>query len=103
VLQPKVQKLLTASAAVQQTGQAGMMASMMGGQPSNSGVTKALRDLRAAVKDPKTSSETLASRLQAWREAHDKAKADLVAAQKDLTDLLTVRQEGVLMMMGMLQ
>jgi hypothetical protein len=78
------------------------MASFMGFQ-TVSPVAKAMNDLRAAVKDPKTSNQTLGTKLRTWRDARDKAKTDLAKAQKDLIDVLTPRQEATLFNMGFIQ
>jgi hypothetical protein len=102
VIQPKVQKLLSAIADAAPPAQAGGMRMAFGALSASSAVTKATSDLRAAVNDPKTSAQTLELRLHAWRDAHEKAQADLAAAQKDLTSVLTARQEATLSMMGML-
>ncbi len=102
VLQPKVQKVLLAFAAASPPGQGAGMSMMMGAPVGVSAVAKATKDLRAAVKDPNTSAETFSTRLRIWRDAHERAKTDLAAAQKDLTDVLTVRQEAVLMQMGLI-
>jgi hypothetical protein len=102
VLQPKIQKVLVLLAAAAPPGQGAGMSMMMGAGVGVSPVAKATKDLRAALKDPHTSEEAFGARLRAWREAHEKAKTDLATAQKDLTDVLTVRQEAVLMQMGLI-
>jgi len=82
-----------------------------GGQGGNRGadtanqtpVAKATADLRTTIDNKSASSEEIGKKLTALREAREKAKADLVAAQKDLKELLTQRQEATLVMMGMLE
>jgi hypothetical protein len=102
VLQPKIQKVLLLLAAASPPGQSAGMSMMLGAPVGVSPVAKATKDLRAALKDPHTSEEAFGTRLRAWREAHEKAKADLATAQKDLTDVLTIRQEAALMQMGLI-
>ena len=43
------------------------------------------------------------ARLEKYREAHKKKMAELAAAQKDLREVLSLRQEAVLVSMGMLE
>jgi len=102
VLQPKVSKVLTALAAASQPGQGGMMAGMMSGMSGQSPAAAAMKELRAAITAPNTSPDIVSSKLRIWRDAHEKAKSELAGAQKELTELLTVRQEAVLMGMGLI-
>ena len=101
VIQPKIMKVLAASAGANQTPAGRGMAGFMGLPSGNA--DKAMKDLRTTVNDPHASPETIGLKLQAWRDAHQKAKADLAAAEKDLVDVLTVRQEATLMQMGLIQ
>ncbi len=48
-------------------------------------------------------NEELKAKLAALRDARAKARADLEAAQKDLQEVLTPRQEAVLVAMGMIE
>jgi len=100
IIQPKIQKVLQALAEASPPNQRGGMSMMMGMSMGASIVAKATSDLRAALSDPKTSDQSIGLRLQAFREAHEKAQSNLAAAQKDLVEVLTVRQEAVLMQMG---
>jgi hypothetical protein len=61
------------------------------------------RDLRASLENKEAKPEELKAKLAAYREARQKAKADLTKAQEELRELLTVRQEAVLVMMGTLE
>jgi hypothetical protein len=67
-----------------------------------SAVAKASSDLRTAIENKDTPPAELASKLAALRDAREKAKSDLVGAQKELKELLTQRQEAILVNMGML-
>lgn len=69
---------------------------------SQSPVSKASDELRTALDDKKTSGEDIGKKLTTYRQARDKAKDDLVKAQKDLRELLTQRQEATLVLGGML-
>lgn len=66
-------------------------------------VRKAQDSLRAAVDDGNTNPQELASRIKALRDAREKARANLQSAQKELKDLLTQKQEAVLLMFGMIE
>jgi len=59
-------------------------------------------DLQTALDDPKASPQDIQTKVAALREAREKARADLLAAQKDLLELLTSFQEAVLVCQGYL-
>lgn len=73
-----------------------------GGQPETA-VTRARSELQATLDNTGASAEEISAKLTALREARTKAQADLQAAQKDLKEVLTQRQEAVLVMMGTLE
>ena len=56
-----------------------------------------------ALENKDTPADQIAAKLTALREARAKAKADLETAQKDLKEVLTPRQEAVMVSMGMLE
>ena len=58
--------------------------------------------LRTALDSDSTSAEDLKAKLAAVREARKKAAAELEAARADLAKVLSVRQEAVLVSMGVL-
>lgn len=72
------------------------------GGNTDSPVGKATQDLREALDNKDSSADDIAKKLTALRDAREKSHADLVAAQKDLKDVLTQRQEAVLVMAGQL-
>lgn len=77
-----------------------------GGSTDNqpqSPVRQASDDLRKALENKDTPAEDISKKLSALREAREKARADLQAAQKELKELLTQRQEAILVSMGMLE
>src|SRR5207237_3860536 len=65
-------------------------------------VEKAQRELRQTLDNKEANAEQINSKLTALREAKEKAKTTLASAQKDLKEILTQRQEAVLVMFGML-
>jgi DNA-binding NarL/FixJ family response regulator len=66
-------------------------------------VAKASAALQAAVDNKDTAPAELDQKLSALRDARAKAKTQLSAAQKELKELLTRRQEAVLVNNGMLE
>jgi len=102
VLQPLIQKVMAASSAA---GQQGMpMARFMTGQsPAAKKLSKAKQALAAAIKDANTTPGQFATALQAVRDARRDAGKELAAAQHELVSVLTVRQEGVLASMGIIE
>ena len=106
VLSPKLDKIMTAQRDAR--GGSNFGGRTRGGQPGaadaapTTPVAKASADLRTAVDNKDTSAEDITKKLTALREAREKSKADVLALQKDLKDVLTPRQEAVLVTMGML-
>jgi hypothetical protein len=105
VLSPKIEKLMTAQRDSRVGFGGGGRGPRPGGdnnQPSTP-VAKAQADLRTALENKDTPAPELAAKLAALRDARDKARADLTASQKELKEILTQRQEAVLVTMGMLE
>jgi hypothetical protein len=71
-------------------------------QTDASPVQAASRELRNVLDDKNATPEQIAAKLTALREAKEKSKTTLASAQKDLKEVLTQRQEAVLVMFGML-
>ncbi len=119
VLQPKVEKVQQLQLAAAPRGMGMMFGGGRGGpgggrdggssggsqasDPSASPVEQKTRDLRASIENKEAKPEELKAKLAALREAKQKAKADLTKAQEDLRELLTVRQEAVLVMNSLLE
>ena len=70
--------------------------------PALSPVAKAAAELKAAVDNKEAAPAEYSQKLAALRDAKEKAKVELATAQKELKELLTQRQEAVLVSMGML-
>jgi len=102
VLSPKIEKLMTAQRDARVGGFGG--GGRRGGDTQNQTATaKASAELRTALENKDTPAPEIAAKLTALREARDKARAELTAAQKELKEILTQRQEAVLVTMGMLE
>ncbi len=66
-------------------------------------VQEKTKELQDALDSKDTKPEDLKAKLAALREARAKAKENLAKAQKELSELLTQRQEAGLVMMGILE
>ena len=118
VIQPKVEKVMTAQRESRSggfgfggfggggRGGAGGGGGGGGGgadrQPTTA-VGKASQDLRTTLEDKNAAPETISKKLATLREAREKARKDVADAQKDLKEILTQRQEAVLVINGMLE
>jgi hypothetical protein len=112
VIEPRVEKVLTLSRQTrvmagfgqrfrppqeQATGQ-----QATGQQAEQTQVEKAQQDLRTVLENKQAKPEEIKQKLTALREAVEKAKQELAKAQQDLREILNVRQEAQLVLMGLL-
>ena len=111
-LQPKVEKVMTAQQANRAGGGAGGRRGGAGGggagaapadNTPQSPVAAASKDLQDALGNKDSTPEQIKVKLQALRDARTKAHTDLAAAQAELKEVLTARQEAVLVARGMLE
>jgi hypothetical protein len=118
VLEPKVTKVMDASRAARSSngfgGGGGRTRGPGGGNPGGTGtptpaptteqspVSKASADLRAVVENKSAAASEYTEKLAAYRAAREKAKTDSAAAQKELKELLTPKQEAVLVSNGII-
>jgi chromosome segregation ATPase len=65
-------------------------------------VSNAAEELRKTVADKGSTPEDITKKLTALREAREKAKNELTGAQKELRELLSARQEAILVTNGIL-
>ena len=106
-LKPKVDAMITLQ---MQAGGRGMMGGggrNRGGnaqapQGPTSPVADASAALQATLENKDSTADQIKAKLTTLREVRAKAKEELAAAQKGLRELLSVRQEAVLVSMGML-
>jgi chromosome segregation ATPase len=63
---------------------------------------KAQAQLRTTLENTSATPEQVKKDLTALREAKEKAKQELAAAQKELQKVVTVKQEANLVLMGLL-
>jgi hypothetical protein len=105
VLQPKIEAVQAAQRDARGGGFGGFGGGPGGGRNADqaqSPVQVAAQDLRQALDNKDTSADAIQKKLDAYREARAAANKKLQDTQKALMDLLTQRQEAVLVMMGML-
>jgi len=127
VLEPRLTKVMDLNRQTQGMGRGGMFGMMggmrgqrganatandAGGQGARRGpqqdpatmtpVEKAQEQLRTTLENQSASPEEIKKSLTAFREAREKARQELAAAQQELKQILTVRQEAQLVMMGQL-
>jgi hypothetical protein len=103
VLQPKISKVMEVQ--MQSFGGGGFGRGGRGGgdnQPTTP-VARASAELRTTLENKDAPADEIAKKLTALREAREKARAELQAAQKELKEVLTQRQEAVLVTNGMLE
>jgi hypothetical protein len=73
------------------------------GAAANNPVAQAMEGLRTTLDNKDASADDISKKLTALRDAREKARAELTSAQKDLKEVLTQRQEAVLVVNGMLE
>ena len=103
VMQPKIEKVMTAQQDLR--GGFGGRRGPGGGQDNDqarSPVQQAQRDLRQTLENKDAPADEITRKLEALREARTAAKTSLETAQKELKEVLTPRQEAVLVSFGML-
>jgi len=110
VIEPKVDKVMNAQR--ESRGGFGGFGGRGGGgggggggadQQPTTAVGKAGADLRTTLEDKNAAPETIAKKLATLREAREKGRKDVADAQKELKEILTQRQEAVLVINGMLE
>ena len=75
--------------------------SASGGEPSE--VEEAAEAVREAAEDPDVGPREAGRRLATYRKAREKARERLDKAEREVKELLTHRQEGILLMMGLVE
>lgn len=105
ILLPRIQKVINARNNTPATSGNNMMSRMMttnttGRNQSQTPYQKANADLRNMLNDPNTSNTIIAQKLKDYRAAADLALKDLHSAEKNLADVLTPRQEAILVDLG---
>ena len=116
VLEPKLTKVMDASRAARSTGgfggggftggrtrggnNGGAPATPPPVDPNATPVQKASAELRAVVDKKDAAASEYTEKLAAYRAAREKAKTDQAAAEKELKEVLTPKQEAILVSSG---
>jgi len=98
VISVKLQKVITTRQAL--TGEARGGGFGPGGGMSR--ISQAQAELKTVLADPKHTKAEIDDHVTAVRKARQQSRADLEAAQKELVQMLTARQEAVLISLGYL-
>jgi hypothetical protein len=100
VLEPKIEKVQTLL--LQSSVHGGWM-NHPGSDPAHvPDVVKTLESLRKLLQNKEAKAEDVATALKDYRQARAKAQEALEKAQKDLKEVVTIRQEALLVTMGVL-
>ena len=111
VLQPRIDKVQTLARQSRGGGMRGMMGGdRRGNRPGQEArpereqteIEKATGALSKLVADKESKPEAIKTSLATLRQAREKAKQELAKAQKELREVVTVRQEAQLVLMGLL-
>ena len=108
ILAPKIQKVVDLSNELAQgtVGSANynniMVAPRQGQATASGAVAAALVELNTMLANASTPDSDIKIKLTALRDAKKKAQAELDAASSDLVELVTLRQEGVLISVSIL-
>jgi hypothetical protein len=94
ILLPKLKKLL---AARQKLPSSGDFSSLF---PKQTPVRKTALDLKTLLDNPKSSNVVILASLAEYRKASSKAAEEYARAQKEISDVLTPRQEAILVDLG---
>jgi len=71
-------------------------------QQEQTPLEEATANLRAVLQDQEASDAQIQEALTAYREEREKVREELAEAQQDLREVLSLRQEGQLVLMGLL-
>ena len=113
VLSPRLENLLRVQQEAR-TGLSGMRGGGGGPGGSRGGLLGPSRDkpselelaaeaVRLAARDPDIPNRDTSLALKEYRKERDKARSKLAAAEQELRDLVTQRQEAILVMLGVLE
>jgi hypothetical protein len=112
VLSPRIEKLLLAQqdvrAGIRGAGRGGLGGGAFGNFGGNNlapttEVEEAAAELREVAQDLSVNSAEAKRRLSIYRKAREKARQRVEQAERDLKEVLSQRQEGLLVMLGVLE
>jgi hypothetical protein len=107
VLGPKIERVQLLQNAIGEKAKAAMIMQNSNDDPTIPESVKTARarltEFDKAVKNPQATDAQVRQALAAIREARGKVRGELAQAHKDLTDLVTPRQEAILYQFGILE
>jgi hypothetical protein len=105
IIQPKLEKVMSVQRDLRGGGFGGRGRGGGGGdqQQDTGPVASASRELRTVLQTEGSTDDQIAAKLTAYREARTKAETELKTARTSLMEVLSPRQEAVLVMMGTLE
>ena len=104
VISTKLQKVITARQALNgETRGFGGFGPPSPGGGGTSKISQAQAELKTVLADPKHTKAEIDDHIAAVRKARQQARADLQTARKELAQMLTARQEAVLISLGYLE
>jgi hypothetical protein len=110
VIEPKLKKVMDASAATRAggfgfggRGRGGPQGGDNAEQQPTTELGKAAKELRDLLKTENPTADQITAKLKAYRDARDKANAELKAAREALKEVLTEKQEAQLVLMNTLE
>lgn len=109
ILQPKFEKMqqlrmqsMTGPMGGRGPGGLGGPGGQAGPDQASNPIAVAMHDLQQTLSNKDATPEQIKAKVQAVRDAKTKAREELVAAQKELLEVLAPREEAVLISMGLL-
>ncbi|HCE43909.1 MAG TPA: hypothetical protein DET40_10210 [Lentisphaeria bacterium] len=103
VLLPKIEKVITMSRETAMQGRMGFGPGGRRGGPQGSGeISKAIQALEEILDSSKSTPEDITAGLNAVREARKKAEQELAKAKTELLEAATPRQQGRLIVLGII-
>ena len=103
IILPKIERVVNALADSGDLASVARSARLPLGQSPAPAMAHALRDLREILKQPDAEPGRIRDKLGAYRDVRSQARATLAGARDDLRQVLTLRQEAILLDMGVLQ
>lgn len=101
-LKPGLQKILDAMQSATVAGRRPGFGRGFSLPGQSQGLSQALQELRTTLDDPNAKADLIKAKLDAVRQAREVAEHDLAVARAELRSLLTVRQEAVLAVDGVM-
>lgn len=103
IIRTKIEALVTALADAGQLGRISRGAGLPLGLGPSPAISHALNDLRAIIRDQGATAGKVRDKLDAYRTLRSDAERRLTRCRQDLQSVLTLRQEAILLRVGLLE